>query len=155
MNHQMAAKKACWSSHCCREWANDTTLLWPIVLSHRRQKVQSLLKLSAVTAHDGQRPCGWHRCCNPRLKKLVGKIAIGLLEYLLNDGVLRVSCLNENATRQCSATGSSRGEADSGADGGDATADGPTGGGESVRTRSERDAERRENHPLSDVWGDG
>ena len=53
------------------------------------------------------------------------------------------------------ATGSSRGEADSGADGGDATADGPTGGGESVRTRSERDAERRENHPLSDVWGDG
>ncbi|WP_239640212.1 ATP-dependent DNA helicase [Halorubrum coriense] len=53
------------------------------------------------------------------------------------------------------ATRSSRGNADSGADGGDATADGATGGDESVRTRSERDAERRENHPLSDVWGDG
>jgi len=30
-----------------------------------------------------------------------------------------------------------------------------TGGDESVRTRTESDAERRENHPVSDVWGDG
>ena len=48
----------------------------------------------------------------------------------------------------------SHGEA-GGGDDGDATADGPRGGDDSVRTRSERDAERRQNHPLSDVWGDG
>ncbi|SMO42252.1 helicase C-terminal domain-containing protein [Halorubrum cibi] len=30
-----------------------------------------------------------------------------------------------------------------------------TDGGETTRTRSEADAERREKHPLSDVWGDG
>ncbi|TKX68281.1 ATP-dependent DNA helicase, partial [Halorubrum sp. GN11GM_10-3_MGM] len=38
---------------------------------------------------------------------------------------------------------------------GDPTAEGGTAGDESVRTRSERDAERRQDHPLSDVWGDG
>ncbi|GAB3420594.1 ATP-dependent DNA helicase [Haloparvum alkalitolerans] len=32
---------------------------------------------------------------------------------------------------------------------------GGSGGGSPTRTRSEADAERRENHPLSDVWGDG
>ena len=52
------------------------------------------------------------------------------------------------------ATDPSHGEA-GGGDDGDATADGPRGGDDSVRTRSERDAERRQNHPLSDVWGDG
>jgi len=30
-----------------------------------------------------------------------------------------------------------------------------TGADESVRTRTESDAERRRNHPVSDVWGDG
>ncbi|MGM0448597.1 MAG: helicase C-terminal domain-containing protein [Methanobacteriota archaeon] len=44
---------------------------------------------------------------------------------------------------------SSRGGAGPEAGDGDATGDG------SVRTRSEQDAERRQNHPLSDVWGDG
>jgi len=33
--------------------------------------------------------------------------------------------------------------------------DGTGGKGETTRTRSEADAERREDHPLSDVWGDG
>ena len=37
----------------------------------------------------------------------------------------------------------------------DATADSGGESADSVRTRSEADAERRENHPLSDVWGDG
>jgi len=32
---------------------------------------------------------------------------------------------------------------------------GRTTGGGTTRTRSEADAERRENHPLSDIWGDG
>jgi hypothetical protein len=47
---------------------------------------------------------------------------------------------------------SSRDGSGRGRDGGDATGDG---GDDPVRTRSEKDAERRENHPLSDVWGDG
>ncbi|MEZ3162678.1 ATP-dependent DNA helicase [Halorubrum sp. RMP-47] len=42
-----------------------------------------------------------------------------------------------------------------GGEDGDTTADGPGGSDDSVRTRSERDAERRQDHPLSDVWGDG
>ena len=50
---------------------------------------------------------------------------------------------------------SSRGEGGSEAGDGDATANGGTTGEESVKTRSERDAERRRDHPLSDVWGDG
>ncbi|EMA67835.1 helicase c2 [Halorubrum aidingense JCM 13560] len=32
---------------------------------------------------------------------------------------------------------------------------GSSGGGDATRTRSEADAERRRNHPLSDIWGDG
>ncbi len=42
---------------------------------------------------------------------------------------------------------SERGGSRSGGDGED--------GDDATRTRSEADAERRENHPLSDVWGDG
>jgi len=56
--------------------------------------------------------------------------------------------------------GSGAGGSGAGANGGtDAT--GASGGTESggdtggTRTRSEADADRRENHPLSDVWGDG
>ncbi|QUO48538.1 MULTISPECIES: helicase C-terminal domain-containing protein [Halorubrum] len=49
----------------------------------------------------------------------------------------------------------SRGEGGSEAGDGDATVDSGTPGDESVRTRSERDEERRRDHPLSDVWGDG
>jgi hypothetical protein len=39
----------------------------------------------------------------------------------------------------------------------DESADGTGRGGDAggTRTRSEADADRRENHPLSDVWGDG
>jgi hypothetical protein len=49
------------------------------------------------------------------------------------------------------ASGSDRGDARHG----DATADGGSSDDDSVRTRSERDADRRKDHPLSDVWGDG
>jgi hypothetical protein len=45
--------------------------------------------------------------------------------------------------------GTAADESAGGPSGGDAT------GGDSVRTRSEADAERRRDHPLSDVWGDG
>ncbi|ELZ32136.1 helicase c2 [Halorubrum distributum JCM 13561] len=50
---------------------------------------------------------------------------------------------------------SSRGAGGSKAGDGDATGDSGTTDDASVRTRSERDAERRRDHPLSDVWGDG
>ncbi|PHQ47550.1 hypothetical protein DJ68_01245, partial [Halorubrum sp. C3] len=50
---------------------------------------------------------------------------------------------------------SSRGAGGSKAGDGDAAADSGTTDDASVRTRSERDAERRRDHPLSDVWGDG
>ena len=43
----------------------------------------------------------------------------------------------------------------SGGPGGSGTSDGKTGRDGTTRTRSETDAERREDHPLSDVWGDG
>ncbi|SDY54266.1 helicase C-terminal domain-containing protein [Halopenitus persicus] len=49
---------------------------------------------------------------------------------------------------------STNGNAETGTAGGDASGS-STGGGGGTETRSERDAKRRQDHPLSDVWGDG
>jgi hypothetical protein len=57
--------------------------------------------------------------------------------------------------RSDSASGRAERRATDGADA--AGSDGRSGGGDAdgTRTRSEADADRRENHPLSDIWGDG
>jgi len=57
--------------------------------------------------------------------------------------------------RSDSASGGSERQASGGADA--AGSNGRRGGGDAdgTRTRSEADADRRENHPLSDIWGDG
>jgi Rad3-related DNA helicase len=56
--------------------------------------------------------------------------------------------------RSGSASGRSERRATDGADA--AGSNGRSGGGgDETRTRSEADADRRENHPLSDIWGDG
>ncbi|WP_256402565.1 helicase C-terminal domain-containing protein [Halorubrum salinum] len=54
-------------------------------------------------------------------------------------------------TRDAGRAGASKSRSESG-EGGDAGSDDAGGSG---TTRSETDAERRRNHPLSDVWGDG
>jgi hypothetical protein len=51
------------------------------------------------------------------------------------------------------ATGSGGGG--SGGSGGTDATGGTSDEGGTTRTRSEADAERRDDHPLSDVWGDG
>ncbi|GAB6879541.1 ATP-dependent DNA helicase [Halorubrum gandharaense] len=65
------------------------------------------------------------------------------------------------ATGGSSSLGSSGGGSDSGGSGAHGTSssaggsDGSGTSGGSTRTRSEADADRRKDHPLSDVWGDG
>ncbi|WP_128903700.1 helicase C-terminal domain-containing protein [Halorubrum amylolyticum] len=62
--------------------------------------------------------------------------------------------LGSDGSRANSSGAGDSGAGGSGASGGTGSGRGTDGGGGTTRTRSEADAERRDDHPLSDVWGD-
>ncbi|MFB6222041.1 MAG: helicase C-terminal domain-containing protein, partial [Halolamina sp.] len=68
-----------------------------------------------------------------------------------------LSGIDAYSGRRSQPTRSQRGSGSSGSAGGSSTTESTAGdaGDESPSNRTEADAAKRENHPLSDVWGDG
>ncbi|WP_096390068.1 helicase C-terminal domain-containing protein [Halopenitus persicus] len=76
------------------------------------------------------------------------------------DAATKTAAASDDATTNDVAGDGSTGWASTNRDTGTGTAGGgasgtSTGGGGGTETRTERDAKRRKDHPLSDVWGDG